>query len=35
MFFMVNMVDLELYYVVVGDRFAQCRSAGESAIGPS
>jgi hypothetical protein len=35
MFFMVNMDDLGLYYVVVGDHFARCRSVGESGIGPS
>jgi hypothetical protein len=35
MFFMVNMADLGLYYVVAGDHYARCRWAGESGIGPS
>jgi hypothetical protein len=34
-FFMVNMADLGLYYVVAGDHLARCRSTGESEIGPS
>jgi hypothetical protein len=35
MFFMVNMADLGLFYVVVGDHFERCHSDGESGIGPS